>query len=85
MPTRATLIIPQHSTFHRNSPVMRIYPIAHIALKCRMRPINRTLTMPVFKLVEMNVIDMAGKIIFITNLVFPETLLPNSRFAMFEF
>ena len=64
---------------------MRIYPIAHIAVKCRMRPINRTLYMPVFNRVEMNVIDMAGKIIFIANLVFPESPLPDGRFAMFEF
>ena len=85
MPTRAALIIPQHCTFHRNSPIMRIYPITHIAVKCRMRPINRTLTMPVFNRVEMNVIDMAGKIIFITNWVFPKSPLPDSRFAMFEF
>ncbi|CAH1386125.1 hypothetical protein NTGM5_200032 [Candidatus Nitrotoga sp. M5] len=27
---------------------------------------------------------MAGEIIFITNLVFPELPLPDSRFAMFE-
>jgi hypothetical protein len=32
----------------------------------------------------MNVIDRAGKIIFITNLVFPKSPLPDSRFAMFE-
>ncbi len=41
--------------------------------------------MPVFNRVEMNVIDMTSKIIFITNLVFPESPLPDSRFAMFEF
>ena len=64
--------------------VMRIHPITHIAVKDRMRPINCTLTMPVFNRVEMNVIDMEGKIIFISNLVFPESPLPDSRFAMFE-
>jgi len=55
---RAAQTIPQHTIFHRNSPVMRTYPITHIAMKCRMRPINRTLNMPVFKRVEMNVIDI---------------------------
>ena len=39
---------------------MRIYPITHIAVKCRMRPINRTLTMLVFDRVEMSVIEMAN-------------------------
>ena len=40
--------------------------------------------MPVFNRVEMNVIDMEDKIIFITNLVFPESPLPDGRFAMLE-
>ena len=85
MPTRTALIIPRHRAFHRSSPVMRIYPITHIAVKCRMRPINRTLYISVFNRVEMNVIEMADKIIFITNLMFPKSPLSDSRFAMFEF
>ena len=43
------------------------------------------LYVPVFNRVEVNVIDMAGKIIFIANLMFPESPLPEGRFAMFEF
>jgi len=41
--------------------------------------------MLVFNWVEMYVIDMAGKIILITNLVYPKLPLSNNRFAMFEF
>jgi len=54
---------------------MRIYTITHIAVKYRMRPINRTLYMPVLNRVEMHIINMAGKIIFITHFVFPESPL----------
>ncbi|CAH1211066.1 hypothetical protein NTGBS_880040 [Candidatus Nitrotoga sp. BS] len=40
--------------------------------------------MPVFDRIEMNVIDRAGKNIFIAKLVFTESPLPDSRFAIFE-
>ncbi len=85
--------VPMQQTAHKSSQVgwarlcahpgsvnlvMRKYPITHIAVKDRMRPINCTLTMPLFNRVELNVIDKADKIIFITNLVFPESPLPDS-------
>ena len=79
MPTRTASIIPQHRGIYRTSPVMRIYPITHIAVKRRIRPINRTLYVPVFNRIEMNVIDMTGKIIFVADLMLPKSTLPNSR------
>ncbi len=46
-----------------------------------MRPIGRAIGVPVLHWIDVHVIDVAVKIIFITDQVLPKATLPNASFA----
>ena len=67
----------RHLVITGHRPIRRIDPIAHISMKRRIRPIRRTFRIPMFHRIEMDVIGMPDEIIFMANLMFPESPLPD--------
>jgi len=54
-------------------------------MKRRIGPLRHTFYIAVLHRVEMNVIRMPAKIIFVANLVLPESPLPDRGFAVLAF
>ena len=85
IPIQTPSIIFKFLPAHCTHPIAHIQPIAHITVKCRIRPIGGVLHIPVFDRVVVDVIGMTGKIVFIADLMLPESPLPDRRFTMLEF
>ena len=63
-------------------PILRVQPLFDAAVKGRMRPVAHAWNQAVFNRVEVKVIHVMGEICFFTNLMLPETALPQSRFVL---
>ena len=59
------------------TPLGRIDALFHEAVECREWPIYDALHQPVLDRIEMDVIQMAPKILFVTDLMLPESTLPD--------
>src|SRR5262249_38990551 len=57
-------------------------PLPHILLKRRMRPITDARHNPMFDRVEMDVIDMTGKIVLVADGVLPKSPLPKRKITV---
>src|ERR1035437_3261787 len=67
---------------HRTAgPILRIYPLTHVAMKRRMRPLRRARYVTVLHRVVMHVIDVPRQILLVADEMFPEPPLPKCRFA----
>ncbi len=58
-------------------PVDGQYPLSHVPMKRRVRPVANTGHESVLYRIEMNVVDMAFEIVFVANGVLPEPSLPK--------
>jgi hypothetical protein len=63
-------------------PVFREQSRPRISVKGRMRPITNALDVAMLDGVEVNVIHVAGEIIFVANRVLPVASLPQSQFSI---
>jgi hypothetical protein len=66
----------------RLRPIRRIIPLSDGSHERGMRPIGRSRDKLVFDRVEMDIVEMPGKIVGITYCVFPKTALPNPALAL---
>jgi hypothetical protein len=69
----------------RDATIRRKKAVSHIPMKGRKRSVRRSLDQPVFDGIDIDVFDVAGKIGFIANTMFPIPPLPEGRFSMFNF
>ncbi len=63
------------------SPIRRQRPRRDITMKRRPRPVDHVFHMAVFTRVVVDVIDMAGEVVIVTNPMLPITLLPDAAFS----
>ena len=67
----------KHRHLHRPRPIIGTQALFHIPRKRRIRPILRMRDMLMLYRVEMNVIGVPSKVRLVTNLVLPESPLPD--------
>ena len=67
-----------------SAPVRRQIPTRDVVFETTVRPIADTPDQPVFHGIEVNVINVAGKIGFVANRMFPISALPQSSLALGE-
>ena len=65
-------------------PINRIHNRFNKPRKRRIRPVTHSRDMPMFYGIEMNVVDVTGKVQFVANRVLPITPLPDATFASGE-
>src|SRR5581483_8828396 len=63
------------------SPITAAQSHSHISVKRRVRPVARGLAKAVLHWIEVDVIHMRFEVVVVPDRVFPESALPNERFA----
>src|SRR3972149_10531945 len=66
------------------SPISIIIALLHITVKTGIWPRTGRIYQSVFYRIVMDIINMPGQIILISNLMFPKTALPESLFTFIE-
>jgi len=63
------------------TPILRIYPVTHITMKCRKRPLSHPANELVFHRVPVQVVQASVHVGLVTHAVFPEAPLPDTTLA----